>query len=586
MDEVSQIRDKIDIVPFIADYVSLKKAGSNFKAKCPFHNEKTPSFVISPERQIWHCFGCGKGGDIFTFLMEYESMEFPEALRTLAKKAGVQLRESSFSKNQSFEKEKIFEINAICLKFYNFLLTKHAAGKKALDYLLKKRGLTLKLIETFALGFSPAGSSLSNYLTTKKNYKPMELIKAGISFDRNGKTVDFFKDRIIFPLFDHRGNVSGFSARALNEVDMPKYINTKETPVYHKGSMFFGLNLSKDEIKKKQDAIIVEGEFDVISFFSQGFKNVVAIKGTALTEDQVALLSRFTPKVTLCLDQDEAGFEATKRGLSILEKRGMSINIIDMGNFKDPDEAFKKDPIAFRKKINQSINIYDYLLSFYTQKYPPTSMEGKKKITDEILPIFSQISNEIIKEHYIKKLSKNIDISAESIVKEVEKFQKAAQESKIILPKVKKSRRELLEEYLIALIIQNPSLKEILEEEEEKLLQYKFEITSFEKILAALNNYFSKNKNFDSKLFANTLPSELVNSFNLCFLYPLPKFDSELKIRNEIKKVLTDLLQIFAKIRLSEISEEIRRKQGEGQENKIEILRKEYKELLALLKQN
>ena len=276
MDDVAKVREKIDLVSFISEFITLKKAGRNFKALCPFHNEKSPSFMISPERQIWHCFGCGKGGDAFTFLMEYENMEFPESLRTLAKKAGVELTESSYRKGVTSEKEKIYEINKLALKFYKYLLLEHKAGKDALDYLLNKRGLKKGTIEIFELGFAPTlPSSLSDYLINRKKYKAKDLILAGISFERGGKIFDFFRGRIIFPLYDHRGNILGFSARALNEADMPKYLNTKETLIYHKGSVFFGLNLSKEEIKQKQNAILVEGEFDLISLFTHGIKQKI-----------------------------------------------------------------------------------------------------------------------------------------------------------------------------------------------------------------------------------------------------------------------------------------------------------------------
>src|SRR3972149_4919737 len=259
MDEVGQVREKIDIVSFISEYIPLKKMGKNFKTNCPFHNEKTPSFVVSPERQIWHCFGCGKGGDVFTFLMEYESMEFGEALRTLARKAGIELKMSGFKPGVQSEKEKIYEINKAALKFYNFILTEHKAGKKAMDYLINTRKLNKGIINTFQLGFSPNSLNvLSNYLKSKKNYSQKDLITAGISISVRDRLMDFFRNRVIFPLFDHRGNVVGFSGRSLEESSSPvkqasssfqssapKYINTRETLVYHKGSIFFGLNLAK-----------------------------------------------------------------------------------------------------------------------------------------------------------------------------------------------------------------------------------------------------------------------------------------------------------------------------------------------------
>jgi DNA primase len=584
MDEVSQIREKIDLVSFISEYLPLKKMGRNFKTNCPFHSEKTASFVVSPERQIWHCFGCGKGGDVFTFLMEYENMEFPESLRTLAKKAGIVLKESDYKKGQSFEKEKIFEINKLSLKFYNYILNEHKAGKKALEYLLEKRKLNKGIINTFQIGFAPLGNILSDYLIKKKNFKSKDLINAGISFETNGRVNDFFRGRIIFPLFDHRGNVAGFSARAMDDTQMPKYINTKETVVYHKGSMFFGLNLVKDEIKQKQDAIIVEGEFDAIALFKEGIKNAIAIKGTALTQEQVNLLSRFTPKVTFCLDQDSAGFEATKRSLAIIEKKELSANIITLKDGKDPDEAIKNNPIAFKKALKESVSIYDFLIDYYVSKFDISSIEGKKQITQNILPLLSQVSNEIVKEHYIKKLSAQIDTSLESMNKELGKFEKNEKEEKISeSPKDKKSRRQILEEYLMALIIQSGSPKLILKEDKEVLDSYKFETQTFEKILDALNEYFAKFESFDNEKFSNFLSSDLIKTYDFCFLYPLPKFLDDQKYSQEVIKVIAELINLYAKNRVKEISEEIAKKEKLNED--IEDLKKEFSNLMSALKQ-
>ncbi len=583
MDEVSQIREKIDIVAFLSEYLPLKKLGRNFKTNCPFHNEKSPSFVVSPERQIWHCFGCSKGGDVFSFLMEYENMEFPEALRFLAKRAGIEIKESDFKKGQSFEKEKIFEINKLALKFYTYILNEHKVGTKAKDYLLSKRKLNEKLINTFEIGYAPGGNTLSNFLINKKNYKVKDLINAGIAFENKGRVFDFFRNRIIFPLYDYRGNICGFSGRAMDDIQMPKYINTKETAVYHKGSMFFGMNMAKDEIKTKQDAIIVEGEFDAISLFSEGITNVVAIKGTALTEEQVNLLSRFTPKVTLCLDQDEAGFEATKRSLGIIEKKGLVVNIISLKDGKDPDEVIKNNPLQFKIALKESGSIYDYLINYYVNKYDVKTMDGKKKITDSILSLIGQISNEIIKEHYIKKLSTSIDTSIESITKEIDKFQNNKEEEKIkILPKDKRPRRDVLEEYLLALIIQSQTPNIILEKNQEILGKYKFQTKSFAIILEALKDYLVNNSTFDHKAFANYLQNDVVKLYDFCYLYPLPKFEKAEAYLGEVKKVIIDLLAIYAKERVKEISEEINIKEKQGES--VENLREEFNNLLPFLK--
>jgi DNA primase len=547
MDQAQEIREKIDLVSFIQEYLPLKKAGRNFKTNCPFHNENTPSFVISPERQIWHCFGCSKGGDAFTFLMEYENLEFPEALRILAKKTGITLKESSFRQHQYSEKEKIYSINNLALKFYHYLLTEHRAGEIALKYLTDKRKISKAAIQTFELGFSPNnGRALVDFLIKKKGFNKNDLLLAGIATERGGQIYDFFKNRLMFPLFDHRGNVTGFSGRALSDADMPKYINTKETSVYHKGSMFFGLNTAKEEIKQKQDAIIVEGEFDAISLFEENVKNVVAIKGTALTEAQVALLARFTPKVTLCLDQDQAGFEATRRSLEVIEKKGLTADTIILSGAKDPDEAIKADPIGFKKALKEKVGIYDFMINKFNEQNNPETAEGKKTITDNLLPLFANISNEIIKEHYLKTLSKVLDVSFESLIKETEKHQRVSLEDKIVIPqKNKRSEREIVEEFVLALILQSKKPKEIIDSNKQLFKDYQFATQSLGKVFKFLVEYLELSNKFDEKIFSNTLPDELISAFDICLLYPLSKYGleeaDEEKYKQEIDKKISRL---------------------------------------------
>lgn len=556
MDQAQEIREKIDIVSFISEYLPLKKAGRNFKTNCPFHNEATPSFIISPERQIWHCFGCGKGGDAFTFLMEYENLEFTESLRILAKKAGITLKESAFHKGQYSEKEKIFAINSFALKFYHYLLTEHKAGEQALSYIKDKRKITKLSIETFELGYSPnTGNALCKFLIQKKGFTKNDLLLSGVAIERSGEAFDFFKNRLMFPLFDHRGNVTGFSGRALRDDDVPKYINTRETSVYHKGNMFFGLNVAKEEIKKANDVIIVEGEFDAISLFEENIKNVVAIKGTALTENQVSLLSRFSPKVTLCLDQDSAGFEATKRSLEVLEKKGITTDTIVLNDSKDPDEAIKKDPIAFKRLVKEKIGVYDFMIDKFVSESNIDTAEGKKQITDNLLSLFANISNEIIKEHYLKKLSKVLDVSYESILKETEKHKNKTIEEKIIIsPKNKKNERELAEEFLLALILQSKNPKEIIEDNKSFLKDYEFETQSLGKICKTMIDVienFKKEEKFDSTTFSHSLAAELIPAFDVCILYPLSKYGledtDEKTYTKEVNKTILRLKEYYLK---------------------------------------
>ncbi len=571
MDQAAQVREKIDIVVLISEYLPLKKMGRNFTTVCPFHNESSPSFVVSPERQIWHCFGCGKGGDAYTFLMEYENLEFIEALRILAKKAGVELKLTGSSINSS-KKEAIYSLNKLASEYYNYVLTKHKAGERAIEYLIKERGLNEKLINTYNIGFAPGtGDALSKYLIDKKKYKSLDLVDAGLSIQKGARTVDFFRNRIIFPLIDHRGNIVGFSGRNITSDDFgPKYINTRDTLAYHKGGMFFGLNQAKDEIKKQGFSIVVEGEFDVISSFKEGITNVVALKGTAFTPDQALLLSRFAPKVALSLDQDSAGIMAMRRSVPILEKRGLLISVINSGG-KDPDEAIKENPIEFKIAIKNAREVYDFLIDKYVLENDVNSAVGKKKITDEMLPLIAEIQNEIIKEHYLKKLSELIDISLESLIRQIEK-KETVEEEKIIKKAPKQDRREMLEEYLLSLIIQSPNNVELLEKAKDIMIYYKFKIPTIGKIFSDLIIFAKDKSEIDVKEFSKKLSEEFLPIFDKCYLLPLPKIEDSVKYEEEVVRVSKDLRVINLKERIAEISNNLK---GEEDEEKISKMREE-----------
>ncbi len=589
MDDKELIKEKLNIVDLISEYLPLKKAGVNFKANCPFHNEKTPSFVVSPERQIWHCFGCSKGGDCYTFLMEYENLELPEALRILAKKAGVELLEtSSWDSGISSKKEKIYKLNSLALGFYHFLLTKHNIGKKALLYLLQKRKIKEGVLNTFMIGFAPGlNNALSNYLISKKKYKKEDLTEAGLATQRGGDIVDFFTNRIIFPLADHRGNIIGFSGRVLDDQQAlgSKYVNTRETIVYHKGDVFFGLNIAKDEIKKENQAIVTEGEFDVISAFQEGIKNIIAVKGTALTENQVNLLSRFTQKVSLCFDMDKAGQDAIKRSLPILEKKGLITTVVLIADGKDPDESIKNGPLAFKKAIQNDVGIYDYLISKFFSEFDKKTIDGKRKISDELLPILQGIENEIVKEHYFKKLALELDTSYESIVKQAERrVKKDSISLKTIELKDKRSREEILEEYLLSLILQAKDFINVFKKAKDILENSLPKNSSYQKILNMLFSFENENKtSFDDKKFINSLPSELLDAYNTSYLNPLPKFEEEKTYLEEAEKVARELKVVYLKSRIKAVSEKIKNKEKEGKKEELEVFEKELSNLLQYL---
>lgn len=589
MDQVAQIREKIDIVSFLSEFITLKKAGRNFKAVCPFHNEKSPSFMVSPERQVWHCFGCGKGGDIYTFLMEYEKVEFPEALRILAKRAGIELIQSKEQMGIASKKERLYGLNSLAREYYHYILTRHKVGEKARKYLLE-RGLTDKLIETFQLGFAPGvGNALSTYLIKKKGYSVDDLVEAGLSFPRGKDAVDFFRGRLMFPLIDHRDNVVGFSGRVLDkETKTSKYINTRETLIYHKGEGFYGLNITKDAIRKAGQAILMEGEFDVISSFQEGVSNVVAVKGTALTEMQISLIARYAGKISICFDGDNAGQEAIKRSLPLIEKKGLQATIILLPNGKDPDESIKTNPILYKQAIKKDISVYDYLFDSALEAGDRETAEGKKTIADTFLPVVALMTNEIIKEHYLRKLSTALDTTYESISKELERKKQLDKNTHVQVPPLttqKQSREEMLEEYLISLIVQFDNPKLALDKAISLLSPSLSKEKAYQKIITLLLEYFKNTEEFSHENFSQILPTELLHSYNKSMLFPLPPFKEKDQYLREVEKVSKQLRDLYLRNRLKLVSEELVAKEKNGSKDEdLQGLKEEYSTLLSLLK--
>lgn len=587
MDPVAQIREKLDLVSFIGEFITVKKAGRNFNALCPFHGEKSPSFIISPERQLWHCFGCGKGGDIYTFLMEYEHMEFSESLRFLAKRAGVELQSGSYDTSATSRKDQLYAVNAIAAEYYHYILTKHEAGKEALHY-VKNRGIDERLIKTFKLGFSPiSGKALSSYLQKKKQYQPEDLAEAGLGIQRGRDVLDFFRGRLMFPLIDHRDNVTGFSGRLLDEKTGfgGKYINTRDTVIYHKREQVFGLNITKEAIRKENQVILVEGEFDVMACFQNGIGNVVAVKGTALTEQQVNLLGRYAQKITVCFDGDNAGQEALKRSLPILEKKGVTTTVIAIPSGKDPDESLRTEPGLFKKAVKNDVNVYDYLFDQTITTYPVSSPDGKRKIGESLLPVISGIQNAIVREHYLRKLSTSLHTTYESIIKELERLQKRENNPQpVTIPKTQRSREETLEEYLIALILQYEKPNEALQNTIKVLSDSMNPDRAYQKVVTHLLTHFEKNDHFDHNQFGTLLPSELLPAYNTSLLFPLPLFGSPEKQLQEVQKVASQLREIYLKQKLKVLTEQIKEKEQTGNAEEAAKLKEEYSSFVARLK--
>ena len=419
MDAKDEIKQKLSVEEVVGDYLELRRSGRNFKAISPFTSERTPSFMVSPEKQIWHDFSSNKGGDIFTFVMEVEGVEFREALEILARKANIDL--GQFQKNDngtSKLKKRILEANKLAVQFYHICLSRKA---EALDYVKNNRGYNIETIKTWQLGYSPEdGKSLYSFLI-KRGFNELELSKAGLITKRRNGWGDMFRGRIMIPLADGQGNYVGFTARLLKDnPSAPKYFNTPQTLVYDKGRQVFGLHHAKESIRTNDFAVLVEGNLDVIASHQAGVKNVVAAAGTAMTADHLRSLSRLSLNIRLAFDSDKAGVNATERAVSIAEVVGVDMKVIEMPEgAKDPDEVIQKDPDLWKRSVGNYLDAVEWIIKKYQQEYDIKTPGGKRKFSTIVLKVISGLQDPVEKEHHIKKLSQVLDTSVASLLAKI-----------------------------------------------------------------------------------------------------------------------------------------------------------------------
>ncbi len=412
MDAVSEVKGRLSIEDVVGEYVQLKRAGRNYKAISPFTNEKTPSFIVSPEKQIWHDFSSGRGGDVFSFVMEVEGVEFRSALELLARKAGVDLDQFKSSGRKGPSKERLHAALELAAKFYQ---THLKSKQSALQYLLKERGFEKATVLEFRLGYSPNGQKDLVAFLGKKGFSEEEIKLAGLSTVRAGGMSDMFRGRIMVPLMDPFGKVIGFTARLLESEDGPKYINTPSTPLYDKSRHVYGLHLAKQAIKDKNYSVLAEGNLDVVASHQAGIKNVVATAGTALTESQLKALSRLSPDVRLAFDQDRAGLAAAERAIPIASRAKVNLHIITIPEGKDPDELIRQDKKLWQKAIENKQYALDWLIERYKAKIDLSSAQGKREFSDILLSVVRGLNDEVEAEHYVGKIAELTGVSPQAV---------------------------------------------------------------------------------------------------------------------------------------------------------------------------
>ena len=420
--QVEEIKSRLDIIDVLSGYINLKPAGANFKANCPFHNEKTPSFMVSRDKQIWHCFGCGEGGDIFGFVMKMEGVDFPEALRQLASKAGVELRREDPAITS--QRTRLMDITEAAAEFYHQILLKRPEAEAARQY-LGKRGLTPEIISEFKLGFAPSSwDVLLRYLGGKK-WSGEDVFAAGLAIKKHsgGGFLDRFRGRIMFPINEVSGATVGFTGRLMPEDEKKpdaggKYMNTPQTLIYNKSRVIYAFDKARQHIRHADLAVVVEGNMDAISCHQFGMKNVIASSGTAFTDEQIRALKRCALNLAIAFDADLAGENASRRGIDLAMKEGMNLRVIQMpkdgeGKFfaKDPDEALRKDPKVWFKAVEDAVSIIEYYFGQVFAKYDAGKPEAKKKIAAALLLQIGKLESSVEQAHWIKELAKRLDVS-------------------------------------------------------------------------------------------------------------------------------------------------------------------------------
>lgn len=561
---IEEIKQRLDIAEVVGFYLKLQKAGSNLRGLCPFHSEKKPSFFVSPKLQIFKCFGCGVSGDIFKFVMLIEGVEFGDALRILAPKAGVELMR--FDSETQTARKRVYEICELATRFFEKQLSSHM-GEMVRKYLAKRK-IGDDSIRKWRIGWSPdTKNALLNFLCSR-GYKSEEIKNAGLAFQReNGEYIDFFRGRIIFPIFDLNSNPIGFSGRVFGKDEEPKYINSPSTILYDKGRILYGLNFARNEIRKKDFAILVEGYTDVILAHQEGYENTISLSGTSLTQPQLEILKRYSPNLYLCFDADFAGDIAIKRSIDLGRLSGFEIKICALPEEKDPADILSENPSQFQEIIEGAVPIVEFYFQKALSRFDKNSLEGKKQIVQVLLPEIKRIQNEVEKGYWLSQLSKELDVKEEDLRAQLEKTRIEEEELGLereepMVP-IAKSKKEILEERLLTLILRAPQHISLIDHERIEFLS-----DHLKEIITALmegrGEIVRGLEDYAKELFL----SASIKAEN-------EQINEELII-SEIQFCLKQLNAIFIKEKLAQISALIKEAEQENDLAGLERLSKEF----------
>jgi DNA primase len=577
MDAVEDIKQKLSIEDVVGDYLELKRSGRNFKALSPFSSERTPSFMVSPEKQIWHDFSSGKGGDMFGFVMEVEGVDFKGALEILARKAGIDLSlykhgDSNVRKNKDSAQAAL----QLAVKYYQQSLLNQ---KDALSYVTKKRSMGRKTIMDFGIGYSPnTGVALVDALQ-KKGITVDAMRLAGLISQRYNQPRDMFRGRIMIPLHDAQGLPIGFTARLLiGDDNQPKYINTPQTALYDKSRHVFGLHLAKESIRTSGFAVIVEGNMDVISSHQAGFANVVATAGTAITSYQLKTLQRLTSDIRLCFDQDKAGIAAAERAIDVAQGIGVQLTIISLQSGKDPDELIRQDVGLWEEAINTPQYAIDWLIDRYKEQYDLSTASGKRHFSDILAATVSRLQDTVERDHYIQLLSKITGVSQSAIASKIDmiKNNTTRRYKSVASVNISAPDPDLYQDQLLALLVSYPITRRVLETSDTTSLV--FSTPERQRIFEYINQ--SPHVTISEKI-----PEDLkdVEDYAKILLLKAEElyagFDANERLR-ELQYLIEKLKNNYKNFKLRNISETIKSAEEAGDEELVNKLLKDYNQLL------
>ncbi len=575
--QIEEIKQKLDIVEVVRKYVpTLKKSGANHFGLCPFHNEKTPSFSVNQDLQIFKCFGCGEGGDVIKFIQKIEGLDFPQALERTAKLAGVVLKSDVYDdkkyKKIYEKKQKILQANKLSAKYFSYILNDHKKGKRARLY-CKKRGLSRGVLKRYSIGYAPDGfNNLKNFLL-KKGFEVNDLVSFGLLVKKNGKIYDKFRDRLMFPIFNVQGEVIGFSGRIINKSDFgPKYLNSPETLVYKKKNTLYGLYQAKEAIRKLDFVILVEGNIDILSSSRIGYSNIVCPLGTALTLEQCRLISRYTKNVYIAFDSDEAGKKAFIRSLDLLDQMEINVKVLDLHGFQDVDELITNKPELFEKILNKPLNVFDFLIKINKDNFDLSNVKQKIEFVKELQSFIDSIHNDVEREEYLKKIAiiteldlkqvKDIILRSNRKIHQKSSDHDVNHTQNIIDKKVSdKQKKKFLGAYFLQV---KPDLKEF------RHLDFIFK----KWFLDILDNLDNIDKGFLSKL--DRAQREMVEEL---LLYKLDLEDEYLS--HSVNAVYSYLLAKKIKLKINQLKKKIKKSEYEDKDSDKYL--KQVRELVKIL---